>query len=292
MKNLPVLVVHTIIRLAVLVLLFAVASANSQQGFDGDKLKAVLAAQPAEVKARYVFRHPYETLAFFDIAPGETVLEALPGGGWYSNILRPYLGKEGVLIGVDYDYDMWAHFPWVNEGFLKKRRHWYSNWQKETQQRDNDDLAAQQGFTFSTLPDSLTGQVDTVLFIRALHNFARFNEQGRYLDTALSEAFRLLKPGGTLGIVQHQAPAQSPVDGSTGYLTKDFVISAAEAAGFVLRAESAINENPLDQPSPTDRVWRLPPSLATSKGDKILRQQMQKMGESNRMTLAFIKPDK
>ena len=89
MKNFSRILAHAFTcSFAVLLALCAVASDDSRQkGFNSDKLKAILAAQPADVKARYVFRHPYQTLAFFDVAPGETVLEALPGGGWYSNIL-------------------------------------------------------------------------------------------------------------------------------------------------------------------------------------------------------------
>ncbi|UCH46471.1 MAG: methyltransferase, partial [Betaproteobacteria bacterium] len=141
----------------------------------------------------------------------------------------------------------------------------------------------------------LNGTADAVFFPRVLHNLARFQAQGRgnYLDVALADAYRLLKPGGIMGVVQHHARDEMPDDwatGANGYLKKQFVIEQMEAAGFEFVAESDINANPKDQPTTEDFVWRLPPTLVTSREDPELRQQMRGIGESNRMTLKFRKP--
>ena len=133
-----------------------------------------------------------------------------------------------------------------------------------------------------------------VFFPRVLHNLARFEAEGGYLTMALADAYAVLKPGGTFGIVQHEARddmSDEFADGSRGYLKKSFVIAAVEAAGFEFVAESDINANPKDRPGNDDIVWRLPPTLGTSRQDPELRAELEAVGESNRMTLKFRKPD-
>ena len=144
------------------------------------------------------------------------------------------------------------------------------------------------------MPESRAGTADVVFLVRVLHNLANFEEEGGYLTAALADSFAVLKPGGTLGVVQHQAREEMSdafADGSHGYLKKSFVIAQAEKAGFELVAESDINANPLDQPGEDDIVWRLPPTLATSAEDPELKAQLSAIGESHRMTLKFRKPD-
>ena len=134
---------------------------------------------------------------------------------------------------------------------------------------------------------------DAVLLIRAMHNLARFESRGGYLSAAIQNTFDILKPGGVVGIVQHQARDQMPdewADGSKGYLKKSFVVDLMREAGFELVEESDINQNPKDQPNTEDIVWRLPPNLTTSKDNEELRKSMELIGESNRMTLKFKKP--
>src|SRR5690606_33857212 len=99
-----------------------------KNAFDEAGLRAVLASQDESVKARYDARHPYETLRFFGVAPGMTVVEVLPGEGWYSKILLPYLSENGKLIGVDYPTTIWANFPFANEQFVAKRKQWPAEW--------------------------------------------------------------------------------------------------------------------------------------------------------------------
>lgn len=257
-------------------------------------LNAVLEAQSDEVKARYASRRPGETLSFFGIEPGMTVVEALPGGGWYSKILLPFLGESGMLIGADYPLDLWPKFGFFSEERLQEKQVWVSEWPKQAAAWGIDNSAKIAAFNFAGMPSDMEGSADAILLIRALHNLARFNSDGGFLDTSLADAFKILKPGGIVGIVQHEAREDMPDDwakGNNGYLKKQFIIEKMQAAGFKLVAESAINENPKDMPSETDIVWRLPPSLNTSKEDPELREAMKKIGESHRMTLKFQKPE-
>jgi predicted methyltransferase len=255
------------------------------------KLDTILEAQTDATKARYQYRHPKETLMFFGIKPGMTVLEALPGEGWYSKILLPYLGKEGHLIGVDYPEDMWSKFDWTSKDFLEARRKWPATWPEEIKGWNIADAAQASAYNFKTLPQDLTGKADAALFIRALHNMWRFDSEGGYLGSALQETYRVLKPGGILGVVQHET-GDKKATGVTGYLERDSLVKKIEAAGFKLVDESDINKNPKDQPGPDDIVWRLPPTLKTSEDNEKLRNEYLAIGESNRMTLKFIKPAK
>ena len=126
-----------------------------------------------------------------------------------------------------------------------------------------------------------------------MHNLARFEQADGFLTAAISDAFRVLKPGGVVGVVQHHARDDMPdewADGNAGYLKKSYVVERMEAAGFEFVGSSDINANPNDQPGAEDIVWRLPPSLQTSQDDPELQAQMREIGESNRMTLKFRKP--
>lgn len=257
---------------------------------DTQRLAQITQGMPAEHKARHAARHPVETLSFFGIKPGDTVIEALPGEGWYSQILVPYLGKQGQLIGVDYNMDLWPKFgSWVNAEFLEGRKRWPSEFTNNAKQWGGADGASAQAYTFDTLPASLTGKADAVLFIRALHNLNRFNSEGNYLNQALSETHRVLKPGGVVGIVQHAISEDKPdsqATGATGYLKRSTIVRFMEKAGFELVAESDINKNPKDDPKAGEIVWRLPPSLNAAEADKA---KYQSIGESNRVTMLFRK---
>lgn len=258
-----------------------------------ERLESVLAGKPEEFKARYEHRHPQETLSFFGIMPGMTVVEVLPGAGWYSQVLIPYLGEEGLLIGANYAQEMWPKFGFADQAFIDSMRTWTTDWPQEAQAWQGEDGAAIEAFELGSLPEEMAGTADAVLFIRALHNLARFEDEGGFLATALEDAFRVLKPGGIVGVVQHEARPQMSdewASGDNGYLKKQFVIDRFEAAGFEFVDESDINQNPKDQPTQEEMVWRLPPSYATSQDDPELKAQMDEIGESNRMTLKFRKP--
>lgn len=271
-----------------------VAAAPAWAGDSHARLQAVLDAQTDEVKARYAHRHPAETLGFFGIQPGMTVVEVLPGGGWYSRILADYLGQDGHLIGADYAQDMFPLFGFFSDEAIAARENWVETWTAEATEWGIENPAQVSAFRLGSLPEDMRGTADAVLFIRALHNLARFETQGAYLSAALKDAWDALKPGGVLGVVQHRAPADHPeesVTGARGYLRTDFVIQRLEAAGFVFEEASEINANPMDQPSVEDVVWRLPPTLATSRDNEELKAQLTAIGESDRMTLRFRKPE-
>ena len=131
--------------------------------------------------------------------------------------------------------------------------------------------------------------------MRAMHNVSRFEDAGGYMTQAVSDAYRMLKPGGVVGVVQHRAPEGEPDEwamGSNGYVKESRVIDAFEAGGFELLKTSEINANPKDVPRAEndDAVWRLPPTLGTSRDNPDLKAEMEAIGESDRMTLVFRKP--
>ena len=261
-----------------------------------DPLAAVLEALPDEIKARYAHRHPQETIEFFGIEPGMTVLEGLPGRGWYTQVLLPYLGTDGHLVGVNYSLEMYPLFSFATEEFLARQAKWVANFPVDAADWAGESGASVSAFHFGSMPEELHGTVDVVFFPRVLHNLARFSSETStdFLGIALADALAALKPGGTFGVVQHHARDEMSdefADGSHGYLKKGFVIAAAEAAGFEFVAESDINANPNDQPSEDDIVWRLPPTLGTSRDNPELKGELEAIGESNRMTLRFRKPD-
>lgn len=271
------------------------SSVTTQKDYrvDGAQLDRALMQQDGAAKARYGARHPKETLEFFGIAPGMTVVEALPGGGWYSKILLPYLGDEGRLVGVDYPQSIWSRFGFFSEEDIEKKKTWPADWTAEAVgwRKDNDAYVA--AFKLGSMPATMSGKADAVLFIRALHNLNRFEEQGDYLTTALNDAMRVLKPGGIVGIVQHRAPASHPAasaNGARGYLREADVKAFMKKAGFDYVGSTEINANPKDTPTVEEIVWRLPPTLVGSNDDAARRAKMQAIGESDRMTLKFRKP--
>ena len=255
-------------------------------------LDQILAAQSDEMKARYHWRHPKETLAFFGVEPGQVVVEVLPGDGWYTRILLPYVGSSGKLIGVNYGDTMWAKFGFMNDEQLNKLKTWTTDFTTGAQEWRGDTGAPVDAFVFGALPEAMKGTADTVLLIRALHNLARFENDGSFLSAALADVNAVLKPGGIVGIVQHEARANMPdewANGNAGYLKRSFVIEKMQAAGFELVDQAEFNQNPNDKPTSEEFVWRLPPNYRTSGDDGEKKAAMDAIGESNRMTLKFRK---
>ena len=227
------------------------------------------------------------------LAAQPTVVEALPGGGWYSKLLLPHLGAEGQLVGANYPYDMWPLFGFFSEERIAQLATWTTDWPVGAEEWRGENAASVSAFEFGKAPAELSGTADAVLFIRALHNLARFEDQGGFLTTAIADSYNALKPGGIAGVVQHHAPDSASdewASGSRGYLKKSFVIAQMQAAGFEFVASSDVNSNSKDQPGAEDIVWRLPPSLRGAKDDAELTAKMLAIGESNRMTLKFRKP--
>ena len=260
-----------------------------------EQLAAILAAQPEEVRVRYRHRHPQETIEFVGIEPGMVVVEALPGSGWYTKLLLPYVGSDGALIGANYEMSMWPLFNFGTPEFVDEMSRWTTEWPAMAEEWRGEDGAEISAFMLNEMPAEVAGTADVVFAPRVMHNLARFENAGAgdFLSRALADFYTVLKPGGVLGIVQHEArPEMSDefADGSHGYLKKAWLIEQVEAAGFEFVAESAINENPADMPNEDDVVWRLPPALRGSLNDPELRESYEDIGESNRMTLKFVKP--
>jgi predicted methyltransferase len=256
-------------------------------------LVAAIESRDEAARARDVYRHPAETLAFFQVEPGMTVAEALPGGGWYTRILADYLGDEGRLYGVNYSDQLWPLFSFATEEIIAERIASTGKFPGMVREMSSSGVKTR-GFTFNTVPSEVVGKVDRVLMIRALHNLRRFESEAGTLTQALSAVRAMLEENGLVGVVQHRLPesaSDDKADGSRGYLKQSDVIRYFEKAGFRLVAQSEVNANPKDKPGPGDIVWRLPPSLSGSKDDPEKRAAMEAIGESDRMTLLFAKAD-
>lgn len=254
-------------------------------------LSEILDAQPDANKARFQYRNPGETIEFFGIKPGMTVAEVLPGGGWYSKILIPYLGDDGHLVGIDYSIPMWSKFGgFANEEFLAKKKTWAKDWVQQASEWKAGTSGQLSAFAFGSAPSDLKGQVDVIFLPRAIHHLNRFEQA--HLAEALGDMKMILKADGIVAVVAHRAAENQDdawANGDNGYMKQSTVISMMEDAGFELAGESEINANPKDQAKSEngDMVWRLPPSLGTSRDDPELRAKMVAIGETDRMTLKF-----
>ncbi len=247
---------------------------------DNASLDAALAGPQRSdaAKARDVYRHPKETLQFFTVASTQRVLEIAPGGGWYTEILAPYLHDRGTLYEAEYaspSADSAAEEHTVNAVLARKLAGTpalYSNVIVGTLQNGR--------FSFP-----VDGTIDRVLTFRNIHNWIKDGQ----IDANLRAFYAALKQGGELGVEEHRATPgtslQQIID--SGYVTEDYVIAHARAAGFELLARSEINANPRDTKDYPHGVWSLPP---TYQGGATDRARYAAIGESDRMTLTFIKP--
>lgn len=242
------------------------------------RLQAAIAGEHrAEAdRARDAYRHPLETLAFFDIQPDATLIEITPGGGWYTDILAPYLRAHGHFIGAIWDDslpDQPAYYARLNQQLAEKIAASPDVYGEPELRRFN---AAQPQF-------GEAGSADVVLTFRNAHNWIGADTAPAYFQAF----FEVLKPGGTLGVVDHRAKGEAATDGKTGYVTEQQIIDLASAAGFQLAARSEVNANPADTADHPKGVWTLPPGYAMGDED---REKYAAIGESDRMTLKFVKP--
>ena len=269
--------------------LLIVAGSSVFAGDSNAELSAVLDARSDELKARDGARHPKETLEIFGVKPGMTLLEVLPGGGWYTKILAPLAGPEGAIYGINYADGMWAMFGMFSDESIAARIASTAAFAGKVATYPGAADVPARGFTFGSVPAELAGTVDVVVMVRALHNLNRFEAKAGTRSQALNDLYRLVKPGGVVGVVQHRAPADADdswADGSRGYMKEAAVIAMFEQAGFELAAKSEVNANTKDKPGADDIVWRLPPSLSVPADRK---DAMLAIGESDRMTLKFVK---
>lgn len=256
-------------------------------------LAGIIEALPDDAQARVQYRHPVETLNFFRVEQGMTVIDTLPGNPWYAGILIDYLGPDGKVVGADYSPEMWTHFGDFSPEPGSKDN-WAAEWTETAEGwRDADTDAAVGAVQYGNVPADMAGTVDVVLQVRSFHHFHRLEDEGQFMTEALADMMTLLKPGGHVGVVLHRAPEDASDEwatGDNGYVKQSSIIAAFEAAGFEHAGSSEINANPKDQPTEDDFVWRLPPTLATSREDEELKAQYEAIGESDRMTLLFRKP--
>ena len=277
-------------RLAVITLALTLFGCAGGAGVNTE-LEAAVAGRSAEDRARDDARHPAETLAFFQVEPGMTVAETLPGGGWYTRVLAPYLGGDGTLYGVNYSADMLPRFSWMTPERIEKAKADMAVFDQKVAGFTDNGISAS-AFAFDGVPEEVKGTVDRILFIRSLHHLNRFEGEAGTLTRALADTHAMLSDDGLVGVVQHRAPEDAPAQtvlGHRGYLKQSDVVAAFKAAGFELVGESEINANAADQPGPEDVVWRLPPSLRGADEDPELKAKMEAIGESDRMTLLFAK---
>lgn len=229
-------------------------------------------ARSPDARARDRYRHPVETLRFFDVEPGQRVVEFLPGGGWYTNILAPLLRERGeyvALVGAG------SRAVTSTATLLAQHRDFYGETQLAT-------------IDFGTGATSLApNSVDRILTFRNIHNLVPLGEEG--IVRVFAGFFAALKPGGMLGVVDHRLPEQADPgrEQTSGYVRQSTVIRVAEKAGFRLVASSDINANPRDSADWPDGVWTLPPTLKLGPQN---RERYLAIGESDRMTLKFVKP--
>lgn len=229
-------------------------------------------------KARDKYRHPKETLAFFGVKPDQTVIELVPGGGWYSEVLAPYLKDHGHYIAAIFKPKNPTGEAASDKSGLRKKF--------------ADDAAHYGGaqvveFDGKAPVFGPPASADVVLTFRNVHNWT---DDGN-AEAMFKAMYTVLKPGGTLGVVDHRAKPGTTLeqDKDSGYLPVEVVVKLATDAGFKLEAQSEINANPKDTKDYPKGVWTLPPTLALKDVD---RDKYLAIGESDRMTLKFVKPAK
>ncbi|SVA06797.1 uncharacterized protein METZ01_LOCUS59651 [marine metagenome] len=231
---------------------------------DAHSLKESIESEERDIEniKRDIYRHPKETLTFFGIKPNMTVVELNPGGGWYTEILANYIHYPGTLITAQGDYYM--------EKFKKKI--------------DSSSMYGRVEIVSLNSIFAKENSVDAVITFRNLHNWL-----GPQIESIFSNSFKVLKPGGKFGVVEHRANPGTDLETmkKSGYVTEDHAIQVALKHGFKLLAKSEINANPKDTKDHPKGVWTLPPRLRLEDLDK---QRYIEIGESDRMTLLFIKP--
>ena len=237
----------------------------------------------ADDRARDRWRHPVESLSFWRVRPGATVVEFWPGAGWYTDIIAPFLHATG---GSFYAADVQPDSPaarLVNAAYRQR-------------------LEADPGlygvvhftsFGPTSGPVAPGGSADVVLFLRNLHDWMA----GGIAEKAFRDARQALKPGGVLGIEAHRAAPGGVQDvlAANGYVQEAYVKQMAQEAGFVFDGSSEINANPRDTRDYPFGVWTLPPTRRSAAPGKPAdpgfdHARYDAIGESDRMTLRFVKP--
>lgn len=256
------------------------AASVLQQAVDGPH------RSPAN-RARDAARKPLETLAFWGFRPDMTVVEVWPGGGWYTELLAPALREEGRLIAASFPESAKPSFrAAIGRDYLAKLA-------ATPEVYDQVEVVPFDPPDFTQLAPA--GTVDMVILSRHFHNFISTG----IVDEVLASALEALRPGGVLAIVQHRAlPDAVPEwEQRTGYVREQWLIDTVASAGFALQAVSSMHHNPRDEREHQDGVWSLPPSFRTCSRIEVPTEKQacldrfSAIGESDRMTLKFVKPD-
>ncbi|WP_228612922.1 class I SAM-dependent methyltransferase [Alkalimonas sp.] len=225
------------------------------------------------------YRNPAATLSFFDVRPNSTVVEISPGAGWYTEILAPLLHQQGKLYAAHFPANSSSEFAQRSRAAFSEKMASHSVYSKVQM----SEFAPTAGVQIA--PD---GSADVVLTFRNLHNWYMQGGEDA-MRIAFNHFYQALKPGGVLGVVEHRLP-EAKRDSNwvqSGYFPQSLAIELAEQAGFVFEASSEINANPRDTADHPRGVWTLPPSLRLGEQD---RDRYLAIGESDRMTLKFRKP--
>ena len=241
--------------------------------------------RPAEEKSRDAYRHPADALEFWGMKPGMTILEVQPGGGWWTNVLAPY---ARLTHGQFYATAADLSDPDLSEGARKGRADFAAKHADESVYGKVN--LVNWGAKAAPLPAK---QFDFVLLARGMHDWVNRGTAQKNL----ADIFQATRPGGVLAIEQHRAKAGQDPKVFNGYLDEAYVIQLAEQAGYKLDGKSEIMANPKDDTNHPFGVWTLPPTRQSSENGKPVdpafdRAKYDAIGESDRMTLRFVKPKK
>ncbi len=266
------------IALTLVLALPLAVSAGADEAAARAKLEAAIAGEHRTPRyaARDKYRHPLETLMFLGIRPEMTVVEIWPGGGWYTEILAPFLKGSGKYYAAhrnrDTDNKRLLKFIARYDAKLAAKPEIYGGTVVTQLSRKKGDIAP-------------AGSADMVLTFRNVHNWMKHGFDAHVFGAM----YTALKPGGILGVVEHRADPEEFPDPQalSGYVHEEQVIQMAEDAGFKLAGKSEVNANPKDTRNHPKGVWTLPPSLRLKDKD---RAKYLAIGESDRMTLKFVKP--
>lgn len=249
-------------------------------------LTAILAADIRDDdRARDQYRNPGETLAFFGLKPDMKIGEYGPGGGWYTRILALMLAESGTYVAVGADVE--KYFAGADEERIARAKAFPETFPGRAAEFTglSEDLFT--AVEIDEVPEAHAGTFDAVVMFRSLHGLW----SREMADGTVADMYGMLKPGGVVGVVQHRAKEDAPyayVQGRNGYLKQSQVISLFKSQGFELVKTSEINANPNDTADHEGGVWTLPPRLRY--GDEN-REEYLAIGESDRMTLLFRKPE-
>ena len=274
-------IMNKLLHFTILTILISCAH-HSGSKKDYKHLKKAIAGdhREEENKIRDTYRHPSETLTFFNVKPNHKVLEITPGGGWYTEILGPYLKKEGELVLAIFDDNAKSElYPRLNKilkGKISAHPEKFGNISYSILQAPEKIKAL--------APEN---SMDRVLTFRNVHNWMKYGG----VKAVFKEMYKALKPGGILGVVEHRESFSKKQDPKAlnGYVREDYIIKLAEEAGFEFISKSEVNANYNDNKNHPKGVWTLPPSLRLKNKN---RRKYLAIGESDRMTIQFRKPVK